>query len=64
MNITWDATKCCHAGVCVNSLPEVFKIQDGRFVIEPANASDEAIINVVNQCPSGALQASANDREN
>ena len=64
MKITWDETKCCHAGVCVNTLPEVFKIQDGRFVIEPGNASDEAILHVVNQCPSGALQATTNDPEN
>lgn len=63
MKVTWDQNKCCHTGVCVNSLPEVFKIVDGRFVIEPDNASKEAVINVVNQCPSGALQLSHNDQE-
>lgn len=63
MQVTWDQHKCCHAGVCVDSLPEVFKIVDGRFVIDFANASVEAITDVVNQCPSGALQISNKDQE-
>ena len=56
MNVTWDQNKCCHAGVCVSSLPEVFKIEDGQFVIDTDKASEEAIMDVVDQCPSGALQ--------
>lgn len=56
MNVTWDQNKCCHAGVCVSSLPEVFKIEDGQFVIDTDKASEEAIRDVVDQCPSGALQ--------
>lgn len=56
MQVTWDQHKCCHAGVCVSSLPEVFKIEDGRFVIATDKASAEAIKNVIEQCPSGALQ--------
>lgn len=57
MQVTWDQNKCCHAGVCVSSLPEVFKIEDGQFVIDTDKASEEAIKNVVAQCPSGALQS-------
>lgn len=56
MKIKWDASKCCHAGVCVNSLPEVFKVEEGEFVIDPAKASEQEIRDVVNQCPSGALK--------
>ena len=56
MQVTWDQDKCCHAGVCVSSLPEVFKIENSQFVIDTDKASEEAIQNVVNQCPSGALQ--------
>lgn len=63
MKVTWDETKCCHAGVCVSSLPEVFRIKDGQFVIEPANASKEEILQIVNQCPSGALHISENNVE-
>lgn len=55
MIIQWDRNKCCHAGVCVKSLPAVFKIEAGRFVIESDNASAEKIIAVVKRCPSGAL---------
>ncbi|WP_020562886.1 (4Fe-4S)-binding protein [Methylosarcina fibrata] len=63
MQVTWDETQCCHAGVCVSSLPEVFKIKDGRFVIEPDNASVEDLRRVVAECPSGALKMSENNRE-
>jgi uncharacterized Fe-S cluster protein YjdI len=55
MQVTWDQEKCCHAGVCVRSLPEVFKIEDGRFVIDADKAGAEEIHNVVDRCPSGAL---------
>ena len=30
--VTWDAKVCEHAGNCVNGLPSVFRIEDGRFV--------------------------------
>jgi uncharacterized Fe-S cluster protein YjdI len=56
MQVLWDSNKCCHAGVCVKSLPEVFKAEDGQFVIDPSKASDEEVISVVSQCPSGALE--------
>jgi uncharacterized Fe-S cluster protein YjdI len=56
MQVTWDPNLCCHAGICVRTLPEVFKIEDGRFVIDADKADEEEINNVVDQCPSGALQ--------
>lgn len=56
MQVSWDSDKCCHAGVCVKSLPEVFKVEDSEFVIDTSKASDEEIKSVVAQCPSGALQ--------
>lgn len=56
MKVTWDANRCCHAGVCVKTLPEVFKVEDGQFVIDTDNASEEAIKDVVSLCPSGALE--------
>jgi len=51
----WDKAVCCHAGVCVESLPQVFKIEDGQFRIDPHAASADRIREVVSQCPSGAL---------
>jgi uncharacterized Fe-S cluster protein YjdI len=56
MKVNWNPDTCCHSGVCVKSLPEVFKVEDGQFKINPSQASDEEITNVVNQCPSGALE--------
>jgi hypothetical protein len=33
MKVTYDAQVCIHAGNCVKSLPAVFKVVDGQFVI-------------------------------
>ncbi len=55
MNVKWDSEKCCHSGICVQTLPEVFKIKNGQFIIEPEQADDESIQEVLNQCPSKAL---------
>lgn len=57
--VTWDEKVCSHSGKCVGGLPEVFKIEDGSFVIDESAASDDEIKNVVAQCPSGALQFEA-----
>ncbi|AEG00230.1 (4Fe-4S)-binding protein [Methylomonas methanica] len=56
MKIQWDKQTCSHSGNCVKSLPEVFKVVDGQFVIEPDKATDAEVVNVINQCPSGALK--------
>ncbi|MEC4747560.1 (4Fe-4S)-binding protein [Methylomicrobium sp. Wu6] len=61
MQVTWNQNKCCHTGVCVSSLPEVFKVEDDQFVIDTGKASEEEIKNVVYQCPAGALQV-VNDK--
>jgi uncharacterized Fe-S cluster protein YjdI len=34
MKVTYDAQVCIHAGNCVKSLPAVFKVVDGKFVID------------------------------
>lgn len=62
MQVTWDENRCCHAGVCVSSLPEVFKVENGQFVIDTLQAEEDELFNVVSQCPSGALQI-VNDKE-
>lgn len=55
IKVNWDENVCSHAGVCVKSLPKVFKIEDGQFVIDTSAASDDEIREVVDKCPSGAL---------
>ncbi len=54
--VTWDESVCIHAGKCVQGLPQVFKIDDGKFVIDESAASEDEIKSVVAQCPSGALK--------
>ena len=56
MNVTWDEKVCIHSGNCVKSLPQVFMIQDGKFVIKPEAASREQVEKTVKACPSGALK--------
>ena len=55
LKVNWDQNVCSHAGVCVKTLPKVFKVEDGKFVIDTKAASDDAIRETVEKCPSGAL---------
>ncbi len=55
MEVKWDENVCSHAGVCVTTLPNVFKVEDGNFVIDTAAATEAEIRDVVSKCPSGAL---------
>ena len=55
MKVHWDENVCQHAGVCVNSLPAVFRIEDGAFVIDPTAADERQLRDVCATCPSGAL---------
>jgi uncharacterized Fe-S cluster protein YjdI len=54
--VTWDEEVCVHAGKCVQGLPNVFKVEDGKFVIDESAAGADEIKSVVGQCPSGALK--------
>ena len=56
MHVTYDPTVCIHAANCVKTLPSVFKVVDGQFVIDHQGASEAAIRQTVAACPSGALQ--------
>jgi uncharacterized Fe-S cluster protein YjdI len=60
VEVRWDEKTCAHAGVCVKSLPQVFKVEDGKFVITPSAASDEEVRATVAKCPSGALTIGGN----
>ena len=37
MKVTYDAQVCIHAGNCVRSLPAVFKVVNGQFVLSSTN---------------------------
>lgn len=60
ITIKWQPKKCQHAGVCVKTLPKVYNPRAKPWIaIE--NASTEALINQINQCPSGALSYYENE---
>ena len=52
--IHWDSSLCVGAKTCWQQLPEVFKPKERPWV-DPYGATTEEIINVINQCPEGAL---------
>jgi len=51
---------CAHAGYCTEGLPAVFRHRQDPFV-DPDGASIAEIIDVINQCPSGALNYTIED---
>ncbi len=56
IRVEFDGRKCIHARRCVLGLPDVFRagVTKGPWVF-PDNASVEQIVEVIDQCPSGAL---------
>jgi len=56
LEVTWDKKVCSHSGNCVKTLPRVFKVLDGKFVIEPGAASENEVRIAVAACPSHALR--------
>jgi uncharacterized Fe-S cluster protein YjdI len=56
LEVSWDSKVCIHSGNCVKNLPEVFKVEGGKFVIEPAAADENRLRATVEACPSHALK--------
>lgn len=56
MKVSYDKEICTHSANCVNTLPSVFQVQDGRFVIVQDGAPEDQIRKVVEACPSKALR--------
>ena len=56
LEITYDRKVCIHSGNCVKTLPRVFKVENGRFVIDPGGADEPRVRATVSACPSGALK--------
>jgi uncharacterized Fe-S cluster protein YjdI len=55
IQVEWNETLCCHSAHCVKTLPQVFMVQNGQFVIKPEAAPEVEIRKVVAACPSQAL---------
>jgi uncharacterized Fe-S cluster protein YjdI len=60
IQVKWDETVCIHSANCVKKLPNVFKVENGQFVIDESGALEDAIGAVVAECPSGALKLDQN----
>jgi uncharacterized Fe-S cluster protein YjdI len=56
LEVTWDNKVCIHSGNCVKTLPQVFKVENGKFVIEPSAGSESELRAAVAACPSKALK--------
>ena len=56
MKVVWDEKVCIHSANCVKTLPKVFMVKDGNFVIDPSAASESEVRAAVAACPSGALK--------
>lgn len=54
ITIVWTPSKCIHAGVCVKSLPNVYKPGKRPWINEKEASSDE-LRKQISSCPSGAL---------
>ena len=60
INVTWDQVKCIHAKECVHGLPGVFNIDEKPW-IQPGKATADQVAEVIQKCPSGALQFKRKD---
>ena len=56
LQVTWESKVCIHSGNCVKTLPQVFRVESGKFVIDPAMADDDKVRATVAACPSKALR--------
>jgi uncharacterized Fe-S cluster protein YjdI len=54
VTILWKPQLCAHAGICVKTLPQVYKPSEKPW-IQPENASAQELRDQVAMCPSGAL---------
>lgn len=61
LTIIWQPELCCHSGICVQTLPNVYKPAE-RPWIKIENATTKELIAQVNDCPSGALSYRMNNK--
>lgn len=54
VTVIWEPKLCKHFGICVKSLPEVYRPNEKPW-IKIENATDEELIDQVSKCPTKAL---------
>ncbi len=62
ITIHWYPDLCCHSGICVYELPQVFDVTKRPWINVHA-ASTKELIKTVNNCPSGALTFTYDNEE-
>lgn len=60
IDVTFDLQRCIHTGKCLAEAPDVFDT-DQKPWIQVSDTAAEKVINVVHQCPSGALRVQHKD---
>jgi uncharacterized Fe-S cluster protein YjdI len=63
LTILWKPNKCIHSGVCVKTLPQVYRPKEKPW-IKVENATTAELISQVSKCPSGALSYFMNEPNN
>lgn len=54
ITVIWQPEKCQHSGICVKTLPNVYKPNEKPW-INPSKAGTNELKTQIAQCPSGAL---------
>lgn len=54
IDIIWQPDRCIHAGVCVRTLPEVYRPRSHPWIV-PGKATTDQLKAQIDRCPSGAL---------
>lgn len=62
MTIIWQPDICIHSGICVQTLPQVYKPKE-RPWIQIENATTDELIAQIKKCPSGALSYRLNKEQ-
>lgn len=62
LTIIWQPDICIHSGICVQTLPQVYKPKE-RPWIQIENATTDQLIAQIKKCPSGALSYRLNKKE-
>jgi uncharacterized Fe-S cluster protein YjdI len=56
IEVTYDSKICIHSGNCVKTLPQVFRVESKKFVIDPSAADEDKVRATIAACPSRALK--------
>lgn len=62
ITIIWQPGLCIHSGICVQTLPLVYRPKERPWV-KIENATTAQLIDQINHCPSGALSFRFNKSE-